>query len=283
MDDVVEGREVVRTLLVARAPPERLPPLEALATTYQTFLSSPRFSFRVGGTSLHLFASEVFDHLWFLWYLCWLIGIFAMANLSGLSLDGHGRWWLVPLSCVPQAVMAAAYGPDTSLGLLPPPHLLVYYGCFFGFGACTFAKDGQDTRLGQRWKVLLPLAVCVLFPASLATIYNRAVATILQPVFAWSATLGLIGGFRQFFSAPSLRLRWLADASYWMYLIHLPLVILLQSLLAGFVWPAAVKLLVVLVSTVVILLTTYRWCVRYTLIGSVLNGPKLPPACLSEH
>lgn len=281
LDEIVEGREAVRALLVARTPPERLPPLEDVAATYQTFLSSPRFTLRVGGTSLHLFASEVFDHLWFLWYLCWLVGIFAVANLVGVSLGGYGRWWLVGLSCLPQAVMAAPYGPDTALGLLPAPHLLLYYGCFYGFGASTFAHDGQNTRLGQHWKVVLPVACCVFFPAGLAAIHNRSLATVLQPAFAWSATLGVIGVFRHFLSAPSPRLRWLADASYWMYLIHLPLVILFQSLLAGFAWPAGVKLLVVLVSTVAILLVTYRWCVRYTLIGRMLNGPRRLPLCPS--
>ena len=47
--------------------------------------------------------------------------------------------WLVPLTMVPQAFMGAGgaspiFGPDTSAGLLPIPHVLAYYAIFFGFG-----------------------------------------------------------------------------------------------------------------------------------------------------
>ena len=69
---------------------------------------------------------------------------------------------LVAASCLPQAVMgmalAGSFGPDTSLGILPKPHVLCFYACFFFFGVATFAAEGLDTRLGSRWKLLLPAA-----------------------------------------------------------------------------------------------------------------------------
>ncbi|MGB8853343.1 MAG: hypothetical protein WCC69_07250 [Pirellulales bacterium] len=40
---------------------------------------------------------------------------------------------------------------------------------------------------------------------------------------------------------PSAAVRWLADASYWMYLAHLPLVILLQSYACDLPWSALAK------------------------------------------
>jgi len=107
----------------------------------------------------------------------------------------------------------------------------IYYGCFFWFGAGTFVAEGADTTLGKRYKILLPLSLLVLFPAGIATIGNLPVASVFQPAYAWGMSLGLIGLFHRYFSRPSIRIRWLADASYWMYLAHLPLVILFQSLL----------------------------------------------------
>jgi peptidoglycan/LPS O-acetylase OafA/YrhL len=276
VEEISQGREQIRELLVPVTPPgAKASPLDTLAEACQTFLASPRFRIPlwVGG-GVHLFASEVFDHLWFLWYLCWLVGVFSITHVCGIGPRGGGRWWLPAVSVVAQAGMSAPFGPDTALGLMPLPHLLLFYGCFFWFGASTYVLDGQEMKLGQRWKISLPLAFLVLLPAGLATVGHRPWAIVLQPAFAWTASLGLIGGFRRFIAGPSTALRWLADSSYWMYLVHLPLVIAFQALLLRMDWPAAVKILCVMSLTVAVSLTTYRCCVRYTLIGFVLNGPR---------
>ncbi|MFM7137511.1 MAG: acyltransferase family protein [Planctomycetota bacterium] len=276
-DEVAQGRARVRERLVARTPgvvPDH--PIEALAARYEAALASPRFRIDIAGRPLHLFGSAVFDHLWFLWYLCWLIAAFALAEAVGLGPTGRYRWWLVPLTCLPQALMWSPFGPDTALGLLPTPHLLLFYGCFFWFGAGTYAAEGTDTPLGRHWKILLPLSLLVLFPAGIATIGNLPATVVLQPAFAWVTAIGLIGLFRRTCSHPSAAARWLADASYWMYLAHLPLVIAIQTLLRDQPWPAGVKFLAVNAIAVVVLLVTYRWCVRYTPIGWLLNGPRKP-------
>lgn len=269
-DEVTQGRDRVRELLVSRTPgiaPHD--PIKALASRYEAALASPRFRIDVAGRPLHLFGSEVFDHLW---YLCWLITAFAVAEVLGLAPTGRCRWWLVPLTCLSQALMWSPFGPDTALGLLPTPHLLLYYGCFFWFGAGTYATEGTATPLGRHWKVLLPLSLFVLFPSGIATVGNLPATMVLQPSFAWGMAIGLIGLFRRCCSHPSPFIRWLADASYWMYLAHLPLVIALQSLLRDQTWPAGVKFLAVIAIAVAILLVTYRWCVRFTPIGWLLNG-----------
>ncbi|MGI9178065.1 MAG: acyltransferase family protein, partial [Pirellulales bacterium] len=276
-DEVAHGRDRVRELLASRTPgaaPHR--PIEALAARYEAVLASPRFRIDIAGRPVHLFGSAIFDHLWFLWYLCWLITAFAVAEVVGLAPTGRFRWWLMPLSGLPQALMWSPFGPDTALGLLPTPHLLFFYGCFFWFGAGTYAAEGTETPLGRHWKVVLPLSLLVLFPAGFATIGNLPATVVLQPAFAWGMAIGLIGLFRQYFSHPSPAARWLADASYWMFLAHLPLVITLQALLRDQPWPAGLKFLVVNTDDVAVLLLTYRWCVRYTPIGWLLNGPRTP-------
>jgi glucan biosynthesis protein C len=107
---------------------------------------------------------------------------------------------------------------------------------------------------------------------------DRLLATILQPAYAWTMAVGLIGLFHRFFAEPRPAMSWLADASYWMYLVHVPLVMAAQLVVRK--WPllAEVKFVLILATVTLLLLASYRWCVRYTPIGSLLNGPRAFPA-----
>ncbi len=272
--EITSGREQASRLLAARTAAASRSALATLKAGYQAWISSPALRIDMAGRSWHLFATDLFDHLWFLWYLCWLVAALALAAVMHVAPTGRLRWWLVPASCVPYALMSFPYGPDTAIGLLPMPHLLLFYGCFFWFGAATFAAEGTATDLGRSWKTMLPLALVLLFPVGLATRGTAALAATLQPAYAWAMSLGLVGLCHRVFSRPSPRIRWLADAAYWMYLAHVPIVILTQALLVDRSWPAGVKFAAVMAATVVILVVTYRWCVRFTPIGWLLNGPR---------
>jgi peptidoglycan/LPS O-acetylase OafA/YrhL len=279
LDDVLRGRERLRDMLPTGPNAEGTygGPLDRMTLAFWRALSSDRLRMRGGPWSLHLFETNVFDHLWFLWFLCWLVAIFALLSVAGLLPSGRGRFWLVAASCLPYAAMgmslAGSYGPDTSYGILPKPHVLGYYACFYFFGVATFAAEGIDTPLGRHWKFLLP-AAAVLFVAGLATMNDRTLATVLQPAYAWTMSLALIGLFHRLFAAPRPAMTWLADASYWMYLVHVPLVMTAQLLVRQWPLPAEVKFVVILAMVTPLLLASYRWCVRYTPIGSLLNGPR---------
>jgi fucose 4-O-acetylase-like acetyltransferase len=282
VDDVLQGRERLRDILPSGPNPEGTfgGPLDRMTLGWSKVLSSEWLRLRVGPWSLHLFGTNVFDHLWFLWFLCWLVVIFAVLAVTGLLPSGRGRFWLVAASCLPQAVMgmslAGFYGPDTSLGLLPKPHVLGYYACFYFYGVATFAAEGIDTRLGRYWRFLLP-AAAVLLVAGLATMNDHTLAVVLQPAYAWTMALGLIGLFCRLFPYPLPAVSWLADASYWMYLVHVPLVMAAQLLVRQWPLPAELKFVVILTTVTLLLLASYRWCVRYTPIGSLLNGPRAFP------
>jgi fucose 4-O-acetylase-like acetyltransferase len=279
VDEVLRGRERLRDLLPTGPNAEGTfgGPLDRLMLAWSRVLSSEGLRVGVGSWSIHLVQTNLFDHLWFLWFLCWLVVIFALLAVTGLLPSGRGRWWLVAASCLPQMVMGMSltgfYGPDTSLGLLPTPHILAFYACFYFFGVATFAAEGIDTRLGRHWKLLLPAAVAI-GGVGLATMNDRVLATVLQPAYAWTMSLGLIGAFHRFFRNPSPTVSWLADASYWMYLIHVPLVMVAQLLVRQWPLPANVKFLLILAMVTPIMLVTYRWCVRFTPIGRLLNGPR---------
>jgi len=276
-DQITRGRRAIRALIADQTSTKpHLPAGDALAVSYQEALAAPELSLTLAGFRWQIFSSGIFDHLWFLWYLCWLVAAFALAVVACPPLRGRHRWWLMPASCLPAALMWSPFGPDTALGLLPVPHLFLFYACFFWFGAATYAAEGAETALGARWQAVLPLSLGLLFPLGLATIGDRPLAMVIQPAYAWGMSLGLIGLFRRWCSREQAAVRWLSDASYWMYLIHLPLVIVAQVVVRDEPWPALAKFLAVLATTVALALLSYRWCVRFTPIGWLLNGPRTP-------
>jgi hypothetical protein len=69
-------------------------------------------------------------------------------------------------------------------------------------------------------------------------------------------------------------MRYVSDASYWVYLLHLPLTLLIPGLIADWPLPATLKMLFVVLSTTSICFVSYHYMVRGTFIGKFLNGRK---------
>lgn len=92
----------------------------------------------------------------------------------------------------------------------------------------------------------------------------------------WLLVFGSIGCFQAIFHAHSEAWRYVADSSYWIYLLHLPLVAYLQVWMASWTWPALVKVPLLLAIAFVILFATYHYFVRSTFLGQVLNGRRFP-------
>ena len=134
-----------------------------------------------------LFTYDVFSHLWFLWYLVWLVVAFALivwaAGRLGLGLSWLPErlvvtpalyLWAVPVTMATQYFMGvegrfAEFGADTFTGVLPAPHVLVYYGVFFAFGAVYFGRNEGGARIGRWWQATLPLALVMLLAGLVLT------------------------------------------------------------------------------------------------------------------
>lgn len=251
---------------------------------------------------LLLILFPLFHHLWFLWFLCWLVAAFAiyaiLVDRSGVGLPKSlvltplRYVWLIPLTILPQSMMGLMYsnfGPDTSTGLLPMPQILFYYALFFFFGALYFDSDDVLGRLGRWWRVTLPVALLIVFPLGyeftsgelgftgasfLDSGWCRPLAIALQVIYAWMMSFGLMGMFRSLSSTENKWMRYISDSAYWLYLAHLPLIMVFQSIVQGWQMPAIVKLAVVCAVTTLLLLASYQTLIRYTPIGTLLNGPR---------
>ncbi|MGB1259649.1 MAG: acyltransferase family protein, partial [Akkermansiaceae bacterium] len=129
----------------------------------------------------------VFQHLWFLWFLCWLsVMFFLVVWLKKMfpKCERCVQWmasswcylWLVPLTAIIyywQENGALMFGPDTSAGLLPMPSVLVYHAVFFGFGALLFWREKIPVPTRCHWVWQLVLSLCVLFPLGYGLINGR--------------------------------------------------------------------------------------------------------------
>ena len=95
-------------------------------------------------------------------------------------------------------------------------------------------------------------------------------------IMMWSLVSLTIGLFKHFLDRPSKAVRYLADSSYWLYLIHLPIVIWLKIAFAELPLHWSIKLVAICTITVALSLALYHLLVRATLIGLVLNGKPKP-------
>jgi peptidoglycan/LPS O-acetylase OafA/YrhL len=200
--------------------------------------------------------------------------------------------WLVPLTLLPQLVMHSGgeqpgFGPDTSTGWLPFPHLLFYYAVFFFFGAFYHDAKGSGKEVGRRWWISLPLAIFVVFPLGMELSVNptwsqeaipeglhHLCGSAVQVIFAWLMIFGLMGLFRVLCARERRWMRYISDSSYWLYLAHLPLILIAQSLVQDWALSPFLKFPLVCGSVTLVLLLSYQLFVRYTPIGTFLNGPR---------
>ncbi len=256
-------------------------------------------------------------HLWFLYVLLLVyVGFIAARWLITRKLDPQGRLlapadacvaWLLrmPLGAfvlaLPLAASLYVYPwwwvslgiPTPDYSLIPNPPALVGYGTAFTVGWLMHRQSGLLLPLlSRRWLLWLLLAcawtgLCVwLGGTSMSAVIQddgqRAAYALSYCTAIWCWVFAFIGAAMRFMPHHSPRWRYLADASYWMYLVHLPLVLGLQAVTMH--WPVhwAFKITLILGVTTALLLLSYRYLVRGTFIGQVLNGRRLPQAATGD-
>ena len=241
----------------------------------------------------------VFHHLWFLWYLCWLVAFFAfyVKAAETMRLRRLPRWlvmppvsliWLIPATMLIQSLMKESFGPGTAIGILPHPVILAYYCVFFFFGAWYFDCDDRECAAGKYWWLALPVALLVALPLGLeflrgqsdfatqyiAQEYQTTISFLCQAVYVWLMSFGLFGLFHRFCSGGSPRIRYISDSSYWLYIMHLPVIMFVQAMISTWDMPSFPKFLIACAATTLPLLLIYEFVVRYTFIGTLLNGKR---------
>jgi len=243
------------------------------------------------------------SHLWFLYYV-------AMITTLGLAVRGliiaSGSWhvgmvqradalviWLAnsPFSLVILALPTAGalwfmrfWGMDTpDQSLLPHfPVLVIYSGCF-GLGWMLSRQReliAKFTRITPARWILAGLGIAAILllgeierdPGHPHYAAAHVAYAFSYALTMWSLVFLTIGVFQKLCSRSNAVVRYVADSSYWMYLIHLPIVVWLQVAVAELPLHWSFKLAFIFTLTIAISLLTYDLFVRSTFIGWVLNG-----------
>jgi len=236
-------------------------------------------------------------HLWFLYYLAAFSVLGAlMHRFKGIKLDSLFRnplfLLLSPLVLVPSAFAAGSPlpAPESFIPLWWP---LVFYGWFYATGWQLFGRENNlESLRPYAWhifgiSVILFVPYYMLLPVmDLSTLVDspspqnawvlgaEALLTAYLSVMLTMATV-LLG--KRYLSRRSPFFAFVADSSYWVYLLHLPIAIFLQTLLIPSPLPLWLKLMAVLSGTLVFCFATYVVFVRYTPMGWLLNGKRSFP------
>lgn len=215
-----------------------------------------------------------------------LIRIFGAEALARAS-STVGRWLSSPagvlIAAVPYLMGLIIQGHSLSgirepLTVVPELSSLIPYLGAFLTGWLLFAHRPSLDRLGERWLVHLVAAVLLTVAAAPELPIDRPLpmAAALTALAGWSWTYGLLGLCTRCLTRERPALRYLADASYWMYLTHLPILLACEVMAAGASLPILVKLLFTLTVTCTVLLVSYHFLVRSTWLGRWLNGRRHP-------
>ena len=247
-------------------------------------------------------------HLWFLYYLLVLYvailavrAVFVRLDSAGklrAAVDALARWCIsgyagnflfgLPLAACLLALPFWVYWQ----GIPTPDHsLLPQWPSFVGFSTAmivgwivhrstSLLGEMQRRYVGHLSLAVIASAVCVWILHSQAPLTPvapgtyRTVFVLSFGIALWSWVFGLVGAALRFFSGYSAVRRYIADASYWIYIVHLPIVVALQVAVAQ--WPLhwSLKYTFVLAASLAILIASYHLFVRFTFIGQLLNGRK---------
>lgn len=229
------------------------------------------------------------SHLWFLYYLLWfcvLVWVGRSFSLQRLAarLAGLAPAWLLvalPLLLVPALAAVPAPNPAPE-SLLPQFWAFGYYGPFFVLGMLLHGHPGVVDRLRARalWLVAGSVAVYAAYFSLLMQSVGSKDAMATAPwtlalpeaaIGVWM-TIACLALGRVALERAHPVLRYLADASYWTYLVHLPVLLSIQYRLMDLSWPWTAKFATSLVLTMGVCLASYQLLVRPTLLGRMLGG-----------
>lgn len=240
-------------------------------------------------------------HLWFLYHLIFFCGLTAIV-VKFIRFDWATRLFNCPKLLILIGPLLLTPPLMTQYAPFPAPEQFVpqlwsfsFFGVLFLFGYGLFKHEtildllrpylpifiGGSILAYGVFYTLLPTGVSMQqamehsMQAPGLTIEQTFLA-LLQAIPAFFMSLFLLIVSKILFNKQSATGRKIANSSYWIYIIHLPLLWFIQFLLLDVDYPLIVEFLMSSVGTILIGYVSYILLVKHTPIGWLLNGKKKP-------
>jgi glucan biosynthesis protein C len=240
-------------------------------------------------------------HLWFLEYLfvvCILwCGAWTLRRTLGRrpdparDEDGLATRWLAspwrPLLFAIPTTLIFLIDSDTMLrvdnNIVPNLFRVLHYAFFFAVGGWISKVREPKQRLIPYSRLYLALSLVVFAVMSPLLLEHaasplqgrlRIVFCILAALFSWLTVFGGLGVLLRVVQGRGPTMRFLTEASLWIYIIHVPIVALLQVLLLPLAWPGPIKFLLVSAVAIVLSVLSYETIVRRSVVGEIINGAR---------
>ena len=182
--------------------------------------------------------------------------------------------------------------------LIPVPTLLAYFSVFFLFGWLLSGQDDLLEALKRGAWLRFAAGILIAIPA-FALFYDNAdftgnvgTAGVLVEnghlrllglyavgLVCWLMLLGVWGLMARYVQRESRPLRYLADASFWIYLVHIPFLVAMQSSLANTHMEVVLRYTLTVTGTLALAIASYALAQAVRKLGpdrTTRGGPEVP-------
>lgn len=230
-------------------------------------------------------AKEVeFYHLWFLSYLIYItFAAIIIAKLLPFIFAKPLKFLNYKISQIALyalATFALAAIPmtietdgtiKTSSTILPNNSMISFYLIIFLLGWLCFQNQLMLINFKKFWFLFLIVGLVGYF-GHLAT--SEQLDFDYRVVYfgaSLSLSFGILGFMQKAIAKPNRFITYISQSSYWIYIVHLPIVLLILTLLDDFEFGMGIRFALVLFLTTLLSLISYQLLIRHKPIGRFLG------------
>lgn len=225
-----------------------------------------------------------FYHLWFLAYLLYL-NLFALVLVKMLpwlftkpiKILDYKTSQIILYSVATFLLAAIPFTLEsdgtlkTASAVLPDNSMIAFYLIIFLLGWVAFHNQALITNFSKYWYLFLIVGLIGYF-AHLAT--SEQLDFDYRVVYfgaSLSLSFAILGLMQKLIPNTNSLVTYFSQGSYWIYIVHLPIVFLILTLLGDFNFGIGLRFFLVLIFTTLISIASYQLLVRHKPIGRLLG------------